>query len=356
MKRIHFLLLGLLVSLTIAAVSPTQPPTRLSGTGGIAIITNGVNSFTISGSGAGNPATNLVVRQSSGNALTVNTNVLVVATNYVGINNTAPLAPLHVGNANVAGPVDTKVLVAATIDNTGAGNSHAFSDTSQIARSGGIGYNSFYANANIGGGVDYDHYAAFQSFVSSLSVGTMKNYYGHYDALSLTSGTVKTNTAFHANRAFVFGGNVEINYGLYVDEHTNGTVGNFAVYTAGTTPSTFGGAVKVGNFQMASTASAAADVGIYRYGAGLLMVSDGGASNRRDLMLRELWDSGGNKVVGSRQAAVADAAATAGTATLAGWGFLTQAEFDDHIAAVNALKDQLNDLLAKLRTHGLIAP
>ena len=146
-----------------------------------------------------------------GTSLRVHTNTLYANTNRVGINTTAPLAPLHVGSHNVAGPVDTKILVSALMDNSGAGNSHAFSDASVISRSGGIGYNSFYAAANLAGGIDYDHYAAFQSAPANVGVGVMKNYYGHFDAFSIQTGTTKTNTAFYASRAFLFGGVVENN-------------------------------------------------------------------------------------------------------------------------------------------------
>jgi hypothetical protein len=56
MKRIHFLLLGLLVSLTIAAVSPSLPPTRIAPGANTTIVTNGVNSFTISSAAGGTGA------------------------------------------------------------------------------------------------------------------------------------------------------------------------------------------------------------------------------------------------------------------------------------------------------------
>ncbi len=51
MRRIHYLLLGLLVSLCIAAVSPSLPPTRIAPGTGVTVVTNGVNSFTLSTSG-----------------------------------------------------------------------------------------------------------------------------------------------------------------------------------------------------------------------------------------------------------------------------------------------------------------
>jgi hypothetical protein len=52
MKRIHYLLLGLLVSLTIAAVSPSLPPTRIiAGNSTITVVTNGLNNYTLTASG-----------------------------------------------------------------------------------------------------------------------------------------------------------------------------------------------------------------------------------------------------------------------------------------------------------------
>ena len=51
------------------------------------------------------------------------------------------------------------------------------------------------------------------------------------------------------------------------------------------------------------------------------------------------YQSGGTKVVGTRQAAIADLA-------------LTGADYATEYATINT---KMNDLLAKLRTHGLIA-
>ena len=53
LKRGHYFVLGLLVALTVAAVSPSAPPVRLTVTGGLSITTNGMNNFTIDGTGAG---------------------------------------------------------------------------------------------------------------------------------------------------------------------------------------------------------------------------------------------------------------------------------------------------------------
>lgn len=286
---------------------------------------------------SGATLTNLVVRQSSGNALTVNTNVLVVATNKVGFGTALPLAPIHVGAYTAMGSVDAQVLIAREVSNgSGSGNAHAFADNTLVQRSGSIGYNSFDAKAIFGGGVDYDHYAGYQSRLSyNNTPGVMLNYYGYHDALSVGSGTVKTNFGVYLLDP-AGGGIVEENYGVYIAPKNVGTVANYSIYADGTNKSVFGGPVKMGQLQFSATAAGAADVGLVRYAPDLLMVSDGGTSARRDLMLRELWDIGGNKVVGSRQAAVADAAG----------GVVIDAE----------ARAALNDLLAKLRTHGLIAP
>lgn len=63
----------------------------------------------------------------------------------------------------------------------------------------------------------------------------------------------------------------------------------------------------------------------------------------------------GTKVVSAQGAAVTDAAAVAGTATLAGYGFVSAAEFNAYVTATNVIKDQFNALLARCRAHGLIA-
>jgi len=112
MKRIHYLLLGLLVSLTIAAVSPTLPPTRIAPGTGITVVTNGVNNFTLSAGSSvtnlGNGAntvllTNAIAYSSSGTnaALIVNTNQLVVTNGNVGIATASPNGRLHVVGATL---------------------------------------------------------------------------------------------------------------------------------------------------------------------------------------------------------------------------------------------------------------
>lgn len=80
MKRIHYLLLGLLVSLTIAAVSPGLPPTRIAPGANTTVVTNGINSFTISSSSGGSGA------QLDGTNVFTGTNTFPAASFYTANN------------------------------------------------------------------------------------------------------------------------------------------------------------------------------------------------------------------------------------------------------------------------------
>lgn len=110
------------------------------------------------------------------------------------------------------------------------------------------------------------------------------------------------------------------------------------------------------------------DTGLFRYAAGVLEVNNGTAGQRRDLMVRALWDSGGNQVIGSRGTAVA-AVATADSAVTAvadATDLATaltlvndlKAKYNAAVTLINEQKVQLNTLLARCRAtggHGLIA-
>lgn len=166
----------------------------------------------------------------------------------VGINNTAPLAPLHVGNAAVLSSVDAQILASQTVDNSGAGNAHGFSDSSQIQRSGTIGYASFDARATItgNGGYNYDHTVGFQSAISHATIGTITAIYGFYSQPSRSNGPVTNIYGYYAAApVFASGGSATSgNYGLYVEDLGTGA-GIYSIYTNGTTASRFGGSVTV---------------------------------------------------------------------------------------------------------------
>lgn len=155
----------------------------------------------------------------------------------------AILAPLTVGNAETSS-TNPQVLVSTSVDDTGSGNNHAFVDGSVINRSGGVAYAGFDAMAEFDGSHSYDHYVSYQARGYYNSSGTIGKMYGLYDGPTVTSLGSATDR-FGVYIADVGGsGALTNNYGLYVAS-LRGT-NKWGVYTAGTTPSYFGGALGVG--------------------------------------------------------------------------------------------------------------
>jgi hypothetical protein len=99
MKRVHYLLLGLLVSLCLAAASPTLPPTRIAPGTGVTVVTNGVNSFTLSASGGGgdvySASNNTFTGTNTFNGRIVSSvSPFVTSSGYIGVG-ASPSAPFH---------------------------------------------------------------------------------------------------------------------------------------------------------------------------------------------------------------------------------------------------------------------
>lgn len=174
MKRIHYLLLGLALSLCIAAVSPTLPPTQIIAGSGVTVTTNGVNNFTlgaIGGSGAPLAGTNV---WTGTNTFDGNINVL---RNYTLFETNFTLSPI-VGSAtvgyNVAGYVTT---TSTNIIANSAWETNLFSVTlpalhatnSQVLIS--IAYRRTNAVANLTGAFDIYVGTNWISTVGSL-IGT----------------------------------------------------------------------------------------------------------------------------------------------------------------------------------------
>jgi hypothetical protein len=166
---------------------------------------------------------------------------LNVFNNKVGINNNNPLAPLHIGNANVNNSSDAEVLVSRNVDNTGTGNAHGYADGSQITRSGTMAYASYDGRINFLGTNSFDHYAAFQAAPTYSSTGTITNLYGIFSLPTITAGTVTNNYGSFIGAALITGGSIVNNYGLFIQSPTGGTSKNYSIYTNGPTPSRFQG-------------------------------------------------------------------------------------------------------------------
>jgi hypothetical protein len=176
--------------------------------------------------------------------------------------NSSPLAPLHIGSGTSNYSVDTQVLISRDVNSTKTGNGHGYSDSSRINRSGTIGYNSYDARIVFYGAYDYDHYSAFQASPSYSSTGDMDYFEGFASAPEFVVGygTTTSSYAFHAYNPTGSGG-VANNYGLYIDSLTRGYTSNFAVYTAGTTKSYFGGNVGIATTSPSSLFSVGSGAG-----------------------------------------------------------------------------------------------
>jgi hypothetical protein len=235
MKRIHYLLLGLLVSLTIAAVSPSLPPTRIAAGSGVTVTTNGVNNFSISASGAG-----------TNSALLNGTNVFTGTNTFsmrVGILQTSPLAPLHVGDANVNNSDDAVVLMSRLVTDSVAGNGHGFSDSSIVSRSGNIGYNSYDVRHTVIGTNNYDHFAAFQAAPVIGSSGTTAEYYGLYSSPVVNSGVLTSSYGVKVTDA-TGTGTIGTQYGFKTTALTKGAA-NYGIYIENNN-SYFNGQIQIG--------------------------------------------------------------------------------------------------------------
>lgn len=151
---------------------------------------------------------------------------------------------LRVGNSTNSS-TNPQVLVSSTVDDTGSGNNHAFVDGSIITRSGEVAYASFDATAEFDGGSDYDHYVSYQSRGIFGSSGSISKLYGFYDSPTVEAGSTASDR-YGAYLADVMGsGTLSNNYGLYVASLTLGT-NKWGVYTDGSMPSYFGGALGIG--------------------------------------------------------------------------------------------------------------
>jgi len=206
-----------------------------SGTAG-AFIQNG-NSFGATAVLGTNDANDLQLETGGTTKLTIQN-----STGNVGIGTTGPSALLHIGSAPLAS-VDPGLLLARTI-NSGTGNARGFEEASLVSRTGTIGYNSYDAIPTFTGST-FDHYAGFQSRPVINISGTMNNLYGAYTYANLTAGTVTNYHGYYVANPLGAGTATNV-YGLYVASLTKGVTDNFAVYTAGTTKSYFGGNVGIG--------------------------------------------------------------------------------------------------------------
>ena len=145
-----------------------------------------------------------------------------IANFKLGIGNSNPLTPLHVGNLNVNNSDDAVILISRNVDNTVTGNGHAFSDSSNVNRSGIASYNSYDCRITFIGTQSYGHYAGFQAAPVYSSTGSMDDNYNYFSIVNITSGTITNHYAVYAANPYGSGTLVN-NYGVYVADLTKGT-------------------------------------------------------------------------------------------------------------------------------------
>lgn len=150
-------------------------------------------------------------------------------------------------NGNIdTGTPDGGILVNRTL--TGGSSAHSFRAFDDFSRSGlTLGVNAYDAKTNVTS-AQLDHIADFQSrSVANLS-DSLTHFYGLYTE-DVIKGTTKAANHYsvYANRAILQNTATLVNdYGLYVTSMT-GATNNYAVYTAGTTQSYFGGNISTGS-------------------------------------------------------------------------------------------------------------
>jgi len=111
---------------------------------------------------------------------------------------------------------DAVAIISRSVDSSGAGNGHAFSDSSDVTRSGTIAYNSFDARCTFSGTSNFDHYAAFQSGPVFETTGTITNYYSFVDAAAIGKGTITNFYSFMVLKPVVYGtGSITNQFGIF---------------------------------------------------------------------------------------------------------------------------------------------
>lgn len=172
-------------------------------------------------------------------------------TNPAGFNGqTTPAAPIHVGTAALQSTAAGILLARA---NTGATNVHAFAENSTYnLGAAALGVADFDALATFTGAQTYDHHISFQSRPIYGSSGTITNFYGFGDFSQINAGTATNHYQHYASNP-VGAGTITNAYGFYSEALTKGSTLNYAFFSAGTTPSKFGGNVDAASFSVAGT-------------------------------------------------------------------------------------------------------
>jgi hypothetical protein len=169
----------------------------------------------------------------------------------VGIGNATPTSSLHVG-AVAAASSGANILSARA--STGATSVHGFAENSTINLSApGQGMDSYDARMVVSGTQTYDHFVSYQSRPQYGSSGVATWGYDFWGQAGITGPVTNLAGHYAAAPAVSGGGSVTNLYGFYAEALTSGGTLNYAYFSAGTTPSKFGGNVDVGGLSLAGS-------------------------------------------------------------------------------------------------------
>ena len=173
----------------------------------------------------------LIIRtRPDGGGGTPSSGVVINNKQYVGLNINEPVYPFHVYRSEGAVGNQTAARVQYTATAADAfGKWGVVADMTASHAAGTL--NNVYG---------------FQSAISLTgNGGTTTNLFGLYSSMALSAGAIAT-TAYHLRLTDATGaGAVTNQYGLYVDAMTKGAMLNYAIYTAGSAASRFGGQISL---------------------------------------------------------------------------------------------------------------
>jgi hypothetical protein len=132
-----------------------------------------------------------------------------------------------------------KLHIGGTFQTSATNNVRAFRVTASANLGSGFAYACVDAAGSTTGVENNDHIAAVQARATHGSTGTLSNYYSFVSIPVVNGGVTNGLSGLYVFNA-TGSGTVNNQYGLYVSPLTKGG-NNFAIVTAGTTPSSFGG-------------------------------------------------------------------------------------------------------------------
>jgi len=198
---------------------------------------------------------------------------------------------------------DPGVVISRDMNDSSTTAGHGFVERTYFRRPGSNAFAAFDAYTTMAG-QPYDHWAGFQdrpSYLAASAGQTMIDMYGYFTLPTIDTGTVTNRYGAYVAAPILASGAVITNqYAYYAESLTTGGT-NWAFYSAGTTPSYFGGPVTLNGGitgQVAAALGSAAaptysftgdlDVGMWSPSANVLAFSTSGTEAIRVFSTRNV--------------------------------------------------------------------